>query len=85
MFYLYSMDKNKVWILFLLSIAPFTSNAQFTDRYWVFGDSAAIDFSNINSPVPAISMLRSRGTCASICDILGLLFLIKNYSYLIVE
>jgi hypothetical protein len=57
--------------LLLLITFSSTTNAQFTDRYWVFGDSAGIDFSNINSPIPARSMLRSRGTCASICDSLG--------------
>jgi large repetitive protein len=56
---------------FLLLLFCLASSAQFTDRYWTFGDSAGIDFSNINSPVPAMSMLRSRGTCASICDSSG--------------
>jgi hypothetical protein len=79
------MEKKKFWILLLLSIAPFTSNAQFTDRYWTFGDSAGINFKNLSNPVSGESILRVRGTCASICDSLGLLFLIKNYSYLIVE
>jgi len=45
--------------------------AQNTDRYWVFGDSAGIDFNNLASPVPAHSILQSRGTCASICDSVG--------------
>jgi hypothetical protein len=47
------------------------SPSQNTDRYWVFGDSAAIDFRNLANPVPAVSMVRSRGTSASICDSLG--------------
>lgn len=46
-------------------------SAQFTDRYWCFGDSAAIDFSNLNNPIPGESVIRSRGTCASICDSSG--------------
>ncbi len=45
--------------------------SQFTDRYWTFGDSAGIDFRNITNPVPGESVLRSRGTCASICDSSG--------------
>jgi hypothetical protein len=45
--------------------------AQNTDRYWVFGDSAAIDFTNLQNPIPAMSVLRTRGTCASICDSSG--------------
>ncbi len=56
-------------ILFLLINA--TASAQFTDRYWVFGDSAGIDFSNLSNPVAASSILRVRGTCASICDSSG--------------
>ena len=39
----------------------------FTDRYWAFGDSAGINFKN-SGPQPANSILRVRGTCASICD-----------------
>ena len=48
-----------------------SSNAQFTDRYWAFGDSAAIDFKILANPQPASSILRVRGTCASICDSSG--------------
>ncbi|MBK9637957.1 MAG: T9SS type A sorting domain-containing protein [Bacteroidetes bacterium] len=58
-------------ILFILILASSSLSAQFTDRYWVFGDSAGIDFKIISSPQPASSILRSRGTCASICDSLG--------------
>ncbi len=43
-------------------------SAQFTDRYWAFGDSAAIDFKNLINPQPSYTVLQSRGTCASICD-----------------
>ncbi len=57
-------------ILFLLINA--TASAQrYTDRYWAFGDSAGIDFKNLSSPQPANSILRCRGTCASICDSTG--------------
>ena len=56
-------------IIFLL-INTVTS-AQYTDRYWVFGDSAGIDFKIPSSPQPANSILRVRGTCASICDSAG--------------
>ena len=47
------------------------AQSQFTDRFWAFGDSAAIDFSNLSNPVSGESILRSRGTCVSICDSLG--------------
>ncbi len=55
-----------LFILFTTSVS-----AQFTDRYWAFGDSAGIDFKNLANPQPANSILRVRGTCASICDSVG--------------
>jgi len=58
-------------LLFLLVVCSLQAGAQFTDRYWTFGDSAAIDFRNLSNPVPGESVLRSRGTCASICDSAG--------------
>ncbi len=58
-------------LVFILFSIFGSLNAQNTDRYWAFGDSAGIDFSNLSSPVPASSILRSRGTCASICDSTG--------------
>jgi hypothetical protein len=57
-------------ILILIFIAT-TASAQYTDRYWVFGDSAGIDFKIPSNPQPANSILRVRGTCASICDSAG--------------
>ncbi len=57
--------------LFLFLLINATASAQFTDRYWVFGDSAGIDFSNLSNPVAANSILRAKGTCASICDSVG--------------
>ncbi len=61
--------KLKLLIIYVILIANGSfSFGQFTDRYWCFGDSAAIDFTNLNNPVPAISIIRDRGTCVSICD-----------------
>ncbi|CAN5474412.1 hypothetical protein BH11BAC2_BH11BAC2_10370 [soil metagenome] len=57
--------------LLLLSVNCSKVHGQFTDRYWCFGDSAGIDFSNLSNPVPGHSILRVRGTCASICDSVG--------------
>ena len=71
-------------ILFILILASASLSAQFTDRYWAFGDSAGIDFKNLSNPQPANSILRVRGTCASICDSVGdLLFYCgsPNWSY----
>jgi len=60
-----------IFIFFASLFSYHHSHAQFTDRYWAFGDSAAIDFKNVSNPVPSYSILRSRGTCASICDSAG--------------
>ena len=57
-------------ILLFLSVAVHASG-QFTDRYWTFGDSSGINFQNLSNPVPGHSVLRVRGTCASICDSAG--------------
>ncbi len=58
-------------ILFILILTSSSLSAQFTDRYWAFGDSAGIDFKNLSNPQPANSALRVRGSCASICDSAG--------------
>ncbi len=64
--------KLKIIIISILFALSYTVGlTQNTDRFWAFGDSAAIDFSNLNNPVPSYSILRSRGTCASICDSVG--------------
>ena len=57
-------------VMFLL-IAVGNIFAQNTDRFWVFGDSAAINFFDVSNPTPSWSVLRSRGSSASICDSLG--------------
>jgi hypothetical protein len=61
-------------VLFLIGLSS-NLNAQFTDRFWTFGDSAAINFKILNNPVPDSSILRVRGDCASICDSNGDLLL----------
>ncbi|MEO8146152.1 MAG: T9SS type A sorting domain-containing protein [Bacteroidia bacterium] len=58
-------------VIFLL--LPLFSIAQNRGNVWCFGDSAGIDFNNINSPVPIETGLRSRGSCVSICDTSGFL------------
>ena len=62
-------------IILLLVVSSKVSTAQFTDRYWAFGDSAAINFSYLNNPTYDTSIIRSRGSCASICDSLGKLLI----------
>ncbi|MCX6292520.1 MAG: hypothetical protein NT126_12255, partial [Bacteroidetes bacterium] len=63
------MGKTITFLFFLF--ASHGAFSQFTDRYWCFGDSAGIDFNNLSNPVPGNSILRSRGTCVSICDSIG--------------
>jgi hypothetical protein len=58
-------------IVLLLTISNKVTTAQFTDRYWTFGEHAAIDFRTLSNPLPDTSKLNTRGTCASICDSLG--------------
>ena len=57
-------------ILFLLLYCE-TSQAQYCNSIWCFGDSAGIDFTIPSSPQPYFSAMRSRGTAVSICDTLG--------------
>lgn len=61
----------KFRLLIILYFIQYSVSAQFTDRYWTFGEHAAINFSNLSNPVPDTSRLNARGTCASICDSLG--------------
>ena len=68
-------------LLFLLVVCSLQARAQFSDRYWTFGDSAAIDFRNISNPVPGESVLRARGNCASICDSSGNLLFYAGAPY----
>ena len=58
-------------LVFVLLLMAGGATAQNTDRFWVFGDSAAIDFHDVSNPTPSWSVLRSRGSSASICDSLG--------------
>ncbi|MEO8087939.1 MAG: T9SS type A sorting domain-containing protein [Bacteroidota bacterium] len=52
---------------------------QNANSVWCFGDSAGIDFRNTNNPLPIISRVDSRGSCASISDSAGnLLFYANN-------
>ncbi|MBK8846992.1 MAG: hypothetical protein IPO27_10770 [Bacteroidetes bacterium] len=57
-----------------LIIALFVCNkvvAQNKNSVWVFGDSAGIDFSNVNVPMPIGTSIDGRGSCVSISDSIG--------------
>ena len=45
--------------------------AQHKNDNWIFGDSAAVNFINLNVPSPFKSASQSRGSCSSISDSIG--------------
>jgi hypothetical protein len=57
--------RNIFYIFLFLSASV---NAQFTDRVWCFGDSAGINFNNLNNPTTFKSQSRAKGSCVSISD-----------------
>ena len=65
-------------ILILLMQINLNCMAQNQNSVWIFGDSAGIDFSNLNNPQPVSSIMRGRGSSASISDSTGSLLF---YSY----
>ncbi len=62
------MKKYSIIIFLFCSYSVFSQNQNST---WIFGDSAGIDFSNINNPLPLFSSMDGRGSCASISDSSG--------------
>jgi hypothetical protein len=60
-------------LLFFIYLLPLFCYSQNQNSIWVFGDSAGIDFANPNNPVPIISGMDCRGSCANISDSNGLL------------
>ena len=66
-------------LFLIISLSIF---AQDRNNVWCFGDSAGIDFTNLNNPVPIISGMDGRGSCASIADTNGnLLFYSATMPY----
>ena len=55
-----------------------STSAQKQNSIWCFGDSAGIDFNDPVNPVPIITSLDTRGSCASIADSLGQLLFYAN-------
>ncbi|MEO5569798.1 MAG: T9SS type A sorting domain-containing protein [Bacteroidia bacterium] len=72
----------KIALLFSILMCSIYSVGQNRNSIWCFGDSAGIDFNNINNPVPIISGMDSRGSCASTADANGnLLFYSATMPY----
>ena len=66
----------KKTVIFLgLQLLRLFAVGQNANSIWIFGDSAGIDFSNINNPVPIFSGMDGRGSCSSIADSNGNLVL----------
>lgn len=59
-----------LFILFLFVLPPLCE-AQKMNAVWCFGDSAGIDFNNINNPVPFKTSMKTRGSSVSISDTTG--------------
>ncbi|MBK7391225.1 MAG: hypothetical protein IPI23_19795 [Bacteroidetes bacterium] len=68
----------KSWILVIALLLPLFCTAQNRGNIWCFGDSAGINFNNLNNPVPISTGLRTRGSCASIADTTGNLLFYAN-------
>jgi hypothetical protein len=61
----------RVILLIYISLLPSILFSQNRNSIWCFGDSAGIDFRNINNPVPFFSVMRGRGSSISIADTNG--------------
>ena len=60
------------YLLFFSFLFSFLqSTAQNANSIWVFGDSSGIDFRDTSNPVPIITGMDGRGSCASISDSTG--------------
>lgn len=71
--------KRKIIISLLCACLFFDCFGQKRNLFWCFGDSAAIDFNNINNPIATYSVVNSRGSCASISDTSGALLFYSAY------
>ena len=72
------MKKRILFIYF--NIITFSIYGQDWGRYWCFGDSAGIDFSDVSIPTPFVSSMDNAFPCTSIGDSAnGLLFYAHSY------
>ncbi len=65
-----NFDMKKTLILFFC-FTSFISVSQNRNSIWCLGDSAGIDFTNINNPQPIHTAVKSRGSCVSVSDSIG--------------
>ena len=57
----------------LFSLITIKGEAQYKNNFWLFGDSAGINWTNPSNPILFKSMLKGRGTSASIADSNGVI------------
>ncbi len=67
------------WIIAILIATPLFCAAQKRGAVWVFGDSALVDFSDTSNILTGNSLIKSRGSCASISDSNGQLLFYTGY------
>ncbi|HQV98723.1 MAG TPA: T9SS type A sorting domain-containing protein [Bacteroidia bacterium] len=72
--------KQLLLLLAVLLIFKQDVSAQNRNSIWCFGDSAGIDFRNLNNPVPISTGMDGRGGCSSISDSSGNL-VFYSFSY----
>jgi hypothetical protein len=70
-----------LFLILALSIIVWDVQAQKRGAVWCFGDSALVDFSDTSNIGLGTSAVRSRGSCASICDSSGSLLFYSSYDY----
>jgi hypothetical protein len=70
----------RIVIIGLFFLSNFSGYAQKRGYVWCFSDSSGINFNNITNPQSIHSAVRSRGSCASICDTNGGLLFYSAYN-----
>ena len=55
-------------VILILFLDIRTAASQAWNRFWCFGDSAGVDFSNLSTPVPITSLMDCAESCASVGD-----------------
>jgi hypothetical protein len=68
-----------LFLILACSIIAYGVNAQKRGSVWCFGDSALIDFKDTANIITGTSVVKSRGSCASISDSSGNLLFYTSY------
>ncbi len=75
----FKMINSRFLLLIIFYLISTDGNSQKRNNIWCFGDSVGVDFNMINSPIPFVTALRTRGSCASIADSVGNIQLYTGY------